>query len=117
MFGDYATLGVDELFDAAANLIETNGHAIGTPLLPDTNAVDVVGALLVAAGMRPKQILGCDNPEDCLGERQYVRYQAALSMLNGSVDADIATWNDTHEPSVVVDHLRNLSSVLRRSIR
>jgi hypothetical protein len=103
---DLADSGVPDLLDAAAEIIGRHGLAKGLRYDPANQSVDLVGALAVAAGQKPDQLMSSVSLLD-LGVPPVM--EARLHLCMDVLDAfcpEVETWADL--PTVTSLDVQNL---------
>jgi hypothetical protein len=92
---DLLFLKADQLFKDAATIIVERGIISGVTYDPKTGSVDIYGAILLAAGAKPKQLCnGSVRPEDIgIPIYKHAQVEAAFGLLEELV-GDVDNWND-----------------------
>jgi len=92
---DLLHLGVNQLFKDAAIIVKERGLAQGITYDPKTGSVDLYGAILIAAGAKPRRLCsGSVRPEDVgIPAYRHIQVEAAFTLLEDLI-GDIDNWND-----------------------
>jgi hypothetical protein len=108
---DLAQAGVVALLRDAAALLDERGLAVGMTVDVETGALDVHGALLVAAGARHLDPLSTDPVEARVPPVNQARVYVAFDVLDALV-GDLDAWSDNAEVATVVQRLRQAADRL-----
>lgn len=89
-------IGVHNLCEQAATIITERGYTTGMYINPHTGAVDLKGALLLAAGADERRLFACDgDPEQCrVPPIAQGRYHGAVYVLEALAGAELEAWAD-----------------------
>lgn len=92
---DLNDAGVADLLLHATIILTERGHTKGVTLHPETGQIDARGALLLAAGAKPRNIQGfCTTPEEAKIPIYWIpKFHAAIETVEALV-GDIDEWND-----------------------
>jgi hypothetical protein len=109
--------GVADLLLNAKIILKERGHAKGGTYDPDTGAVDARGALFLAAGAKPANVMGfVTAPEDAGVPPLYIaKVYAAFDMIEG-LYGDIEEWNDNSEQEYIEKGFTKLANLIQISI-
>lgn len=93
---DLLHLGVHQLFKDAAIIIKERGLAKGVTYDPKTCSPDIYGAILMAAGAKPRRLCsGSVHPAEVgIPNYRHIQIEAAFSLLEETV-GNVDEWNDT----------------------
>jgi len=102
---DLLHLGVNQLFKDAATIVKERGLAKGITYDPKTGSLDIYGAVLMAAGAKPRRLCnGSVRPEEVgIPIFRHAQVEAAFDLLEKLI-GDIDEWND----SASTDDVRKL---------
>lgn len=116
---DLTDAGVPDILRDAVIILRERGHAKGATI-DDAGAVDVHGAILLAAGGKHNRLYGfvTDPSEAGVPNYYHSRVLSAYEVLEGLVNADLHDWNDdpTTNLRLVEMTLRKAEDILRIAI-
>ncbi len=116
---DLTDAGIPDILRDAIIVLRERGHAKGVTV-DDNGAVDIHGAILIAAGAKPQRLYGfvTDPAEAGVPAYYHGKVLTAYEVLEGVVDDDLHLWNDapTTDASLVEATLRRAESRLRIAI-
>lgn len=119
ILGTARATGIANLLNTAANIITQYGHTKGGTLDPTTKQISARGAILIAAGAKPANILGFDTtPEEAKVPNYTIpkAYEAIEIVAYNHDDIDI--WNDLPDTTAhtIATEFRRLANLIEISI-
>jgi hypothetical protein len=115
---DLHEAGLTRLMDDAAAVLRAHGHTQGITCDRATGAVDVHGAMLLAAGARQDRLYGfVTDPDDAgVPAARVGHVWAAYDILEAVVGGELSEWNDTTSGEIVERVIRSTADRLRIAI-
>lgn len=115
---ELADLGVPNLLEQAANVLEERGLAKGLRLNPATGEVDLVAALAIAAGAKPSDLIASSTLLDTgLPDNKQMLLHATMDALDAlRNEPDIWADSDTVTVADVQSLFRETAVLLRSAI-
>lgn len=111
--------GIPDLLNRAAIIILQHGHIKGGTLDPTTKQISARGAILIAAGAKPANILGFDTtPEEAKVPNYTTPKVYETIEIIGYEYGDIDIWNDQPNTTAhtIANAFRRLSNLIAISI-
>lgn len=113
------TTGIADLLNTAAAIILQYGHTKGGTIDPTTKQISARGAILIAAGAKPANILGFDTtPEEAKVPNYTVPKAYEAIEIIGYEYNDIDIWNDLPDTTAetIASAFKRLANLIEISI-
>lgn len=117
MTNEFLHLGVDKLLRRAASVLKEKSLAHGITYDPETGSVDLYGAILIAAGAKPNNLMTDSvHPSDVsLPAHTHAAVEAAFFLLD-AVIGDIDDWNDSATTDDAINALLRCCNVAHQRL-
>lgn len=111
-------LGGSKYLEKAAQILDERGFGTNMYLNPYSKNVSITGALLSAFGVPDETILtwGGVVTELPLIDKDMAIFQELINLLEGLVDDDLETWNDTVSKDEVKHVFKRLANLIEISM-
>lgn len=113
---DLNDIGITDLLLNARIILLERGHTKGVTLHPDSGKVDIRGALLLAAGAKPRNVQGfVTTPEEAKVATYWIpKIYETIDLLEAFY-GDIEEWNDN--PATTEQHIADALQTVANKLR